>query len=228
LVVPVKIDDKWIRRVNLGSIARWRQWDVTSGDQVTIALAGQGIPRLDNVVWRVSQRQEFAPPAENKFHPSSCFRLLPLECEPQFISRLIWLSGPKGLDIQNVSGGLWRELIHNGLIHDLVGWLTLTTEQIASVPGIGRTRAEKIYQQFQSTKQKSFSQWLQALGFPLAVSVDAQWQLLQQRSIAEWSLISGIGQVRAKQIYLFLHHPEVQAMVDFLSQQNIAGFQLNE
>ncbi|CNI45542.1 NAD-dependent DNA ligase LigB [Yersinia pekkanenii] len=227
-VSPVKIDDKWIRRVNVGSVARWQQWDITSGDHVTITLAGHGIPRLDNVVWRVSQRYGFVPPSGDKFHQLSCFRLLHTECEPQLLSRLVWLSGPKGLDMQSISRGLWRELIHHGLINDLVGWLTLSTEQIADVPGIGQARAEKIYQQFQNTKQKPFSQWLQALGFPLAISVDSPWQSLSQRSLTEWSLISGIGAVRAKQINRFLHHPEVQAMADFLSQQSIAGFEPEE
>lgn len=228
LVSPVKIDDKWIRRVNVGSVSRWRQWDITSGDQIIIALAGHGIPRLESVVWRVSQRQEFTPPAGDQFHQLSCFRLISPECEPQLLSRLIWLSGPKGLDIQSISSGYWRDLIHHGLINDLVGWLSLTREQIAGVPGIGTARAENIYQQFQSTRQKPFSQWLQALGFAQGIVANSPWRLLQQRSIAEWGLIPGIGPVRAKQITRFLHHSEVQAMADFLSHQNIAGFQHEE
>ncbi|CNI96674.1 NAD-dependent DNA ligase LigB [Yersinia vastinensis] len=224
-VSPVKIDDKWIRRVNIGSVSRWQQWNITVGDQVTIALAGQGIPRLDNVVWRVSQRHEIDPPVVNDFHQLSCFRLLPPECEPQFLARLTWLSGAKGLDMRGVSRGLWRELVQHGLVSDMVGWLSLSTEQIASVPGVGPARAEKMYQQFQRAKQKPFIQWLLALGFPQGIPVDSQWESLQQRSIAEWQLISGIGAVRAKQINQFLHHPEIHVIADFLSQQGIVGFQ---
>ncbi|CNL84823.1 NAD-dependent DNA ligase LigB [Yersinia kristensenii] len=227
-VAPVKIDDKWIRRVNVGSIARWKQWDIVPGDQVTITLAGLGIPRLDNVVWRVSQRDEITPPAANKFHQLSCFRLLSVECKPQFLSRLAWLSGANGLDMQNVGSGLWRELVHHGLINSLVDWLSLSIEQIAAVPGIGQVRAEKIYLQFQLARQQPFPQWLQALGFPQAIPIDSQWYSLQQRSITEWRLISGIGAVRAKQINHFLHHPEIQMMADFLSQQGITGFRPEE
>ena len=227
-VAPVKIDDKWIRRVNIGSISRWKQWDIVPGDQVTISLVGQGIPRLDKVIWRVSQRQEFVAPAANKFHQLTCFRLQPIECETQFLSRLVWLSGANGLDIQGVGGGLWRELVHHGLINGLLDWLLLSVEQLAAVPGIGKGRAEKIYKQFQHTKQKPFSQWLQALGFPQGISVDSSWHSLLQRSIAEWRLMSGVGQVRAKQINHFLHHPEVQVMANFLSQQGITGFRPEE
>lgn len=227
-VVPVKIDDKWIRRVNIGSIARWRLWDIVPGDQVTISLAGQGIPRLDKVIWRVSQRQEIVPPDADKFHQLTCFRRLPFECEPQFLSRLAWLSGTNGLDMQSVGNGLWRELIHHGFINGLLDWLSLSVEQIAAVPGIGQGRAEKIYQQFQRARQQPFSQWLQALGFPQGIPLDSSWHSLRQRGIAEWRLMPGIGQVRAKQINHFLHHPEVQMMADFLSQQGIAGFSPEE
>lgn len=183
-VVPVKIDDKWIRRVNIGSIARWKQWDIVPGDQVTLSLAGQGIPRLDKVIWRVSQRQEIVPPDADKFHQLTCFRRLPFECEPQFLSRLAWLSGTSGLDMPSVGNGLWRELIHHGLINGLLDWLSLSVEQIAAVPGIGQGRAEKIYQQFQRARQQPFSQWLQALGFPQGIPIDSPWYSLRQRSIA--------------------------------------------
>lgn len=227
-VIPVKIDDKWIRRVNIGSISRWKQWNIVPGDQVTISLAGQGVPRLDKVIWRVSQRQELVPPDAVKFHQLTCFRRLPFDCEAQFLSRLAWLSGTNGLDMQSVGSGLWRELIHHGLINDLLDWLLLSVEEIAAIPGIGQGRAEKIYQQFQRARQQSFSQWLQALGFPQGIPNDSSWHSLRQRSIAEWRLMSGVGQVRAKQINHFLHHPEVQMMADFLSQQGIAGFSPEE
>ena len=105
-----------------------------TGDQVTISLAGQGIPRLDKVIWRVSQRQEIVPPDADKFHQLTCFRRLPFECEPQFLSRLAWLSGTNGLDMQSVGNGLWRELIHHGFINGLLDWLSLSVEQIAAVP----------------------------------------------------------------------------------------------
>lgn len=227
-VLPIKIDDKWIRRVNIGSVTRWKQWDIAPGDHITLALAGHGIPRLDNVVWRVHQRNTITAPNWDKFHQLSCFQRLPHGCEPQFLSRLIWLSGPGGLDIGGIGGGFWQELIHHELINDLVGWLLLTPEQIASIPGIGNARAEKIYQQFQRAKQQPFSRWLLALGFPQVVSVDAQWQVVLRRSLSEWATMAGIGQMRAKQIKHFLDHPDVQALADFLSTQKVVGFELTE
>lgn len=59
---PVQLDDKRVQRVNLGSIGRWQALDIAPGDQVQVSLAGQGIPRLDSVVWRGSNRQKPVPP----------------------------------------------------------------------------------------------------------------------------------------------------------------------
>lgn len=117
----------------------------------------------------------------------------------------------------NISGGLWQALIRSGHVNDLVGWLSLTAEQIATIPEVSRERADNIYLQFQSAKQKPFAQWLQALGFPQIKLGATHWQALQRKTLAEWRLISGIGSIRATQIEHFLRHPEIQTMVDMLS-----------
>ncbi|MDE1497573.1 DNA ligase B, partial [Xenorhabdus bovienii] len=39
----VRLDDRQISRVNIGSVKRWKQWNVYPGDKITVALAGHGI-----------------------------------------------------------------------------------------------------------------------------------------------------------------------------------------
>ncbi|MFV9373029.1 ATP-dependent DNA ligase, partial [Raoultella ornithinolytica] len=56
LLTPVMLDDKRVQRVNIGSVRRWNEWDIAPGDQILVSLAGQGIPRIDEVVWRSTQR----------------------------------------------------------------------------------------------------------------------------------------------------------------------------
>nr|WED67537.1 hypothetical protein PJ912_13045 [Pectobacterium colocasium] len=64
---PLQLDDKSVSRVNVGSLSRWKQWDVLPGDRVSVSLAGQGIPRLDNVVWRGTERPAIVSPNEHDF-----------------------------------------------------------------------------------------------------------------------------------------------------------------
>ena len=68
-LVPVMLDDKKVQRVNIGSVRRWQEWDIAPGDQILVSLAGQGIPRIDDVVWRGAERTKPTPP-ENRFYAS--------------------------------------------------------------------------------------------------------------------------------------------------------------
>lgn len=88
---PVQLDDKSVRRVNIGSLKRWQALDIIPGDQVAISLAGQGVPRFERVVWRVAQRNTPAAPEPQNYHPLSCFNTKKA-CRGQFLARLNWLS----------------------------------------------------------------------------------------------------------------------------------------
>ncbi|XPE62340.1 hypothetical protein ACNKHT_23965 [Shigella flexneri] len=38
-------------------VRRWQEWDIAPGDRILVSLAGQGIPRIDDVVWRSADVQ---------------------------------------------------------------------------------------------------------------------------------------------------------------------------
>lgn len=71
-LAPVMLDDKKVQRVNIGSVRRWQEWDIAPGDQILVSLAGQGIPRIDDVVWRGAERTKPTPP-ENRFNSLTCY-----------------------------------------------------------------------------------------------------------------------------------------------------------
>lgn len=97
---PQRLDDKRVQRVNVGSVSRWQALDIGVGDQLQISLAGQGIPRIDAVVWRTVERHK-PTPAAAKFNALTCYFATP-ECSEQFLSRLVWLSSKSALDIDGV------------------------------------------------------------------------------------------------------------------------------
>ena len=67
-----------------------------------MSLAGQGIPRIDEVVWRSTQRSKPVPP-EGRFNSLTCFYAT-AECQEQFVARLVWL-GAKELAAASFHGG---------------------------------------------------------------------------------------------------------------------------
>ena len=61
-VDPVRLDDHEIRRVSLGSLARWKALDIRPGDDISIVLAGLTIPRFESVVHRAATRVKVEVP----------------------------------------------------------------------------------------------------------------------------------------------------------------------
>ncbi|MFJ5485527.1 NAD-dependent DNA ligase LigB [Pectobacterium actinidiae] len=222
---PLKLDDKSVSRVNVGSLSRWKQWDVLPGDRVSVSLAGQGIPRLDNVVWRGTERPAIVSPSEHDFHAFSCFRYS-VVCQQQFLARLVWLSGEHGLKLAGLREGMWLRLMQHDLLEDVLSWLSLTEAQLNAVNGMGDKRARDIYESLQSARKMPLSRWLLALGIPVprsAISAldNVDWLALQQWTVQQWRQFSGIGERRAEEIMAFLKQPIVMELITRLDREGI-------
>ncbi|MGB9096297.1 NAD-dependent DNA ligase LigB [Erwinia sp.] len=219
-LTPVKLDDKQVSRVNVGSLRRWLEADIVAGDQVAISLAGQGIPRLDAVVWRVKDRTSPAMPDANLFHSLSCFSGTPI-CREQFLARLVWLSGKNALNMSGVSKSSWQLIMQSGQLSHLFSWLTLTSHQLSQIPGIPAAKARQLYHQFNQTRQQPFKRWVKALGVPVPDKAlhtldNDSWQSLLSQKLTDWQRLPDVGERRAGQIVAFLQHPDVQSLIAFL------------
>ncbi|MGK3114448.1 NAD-dependent DNA ligase LigB [Candidatus Pantoea formicae] len=224
-VLPVQLDDKTVRRVNIGSLRRWRERDVIAGDQITLALAGQGIPRLERVIWRVAQRAYPTAPQQNAYDVQTCLTFS-AECRLQFLSRLSWLSLKSVLDIPGMQRSSWQRLLDSGAITHLFSWLTLTPAQIAQADGISLQRAQHIWQRFNLARQQPLRRWVSALGLPLPRTAllslpDTEWSALLDRSAEDWQQLPGIGSVLAQRIVAMLQDSELRQLILFLQQQDI-------
>lgn len=166
---PVKLDDRTVRRVSVGSLARWRELDIRPGDEVALTLAGLTIPRFDSVVLRAPQRIAVEAPDQSAHGTLSCWHPVP-GCERQFLARLEWLGGKHGLDLDGVGRRTWQRLIDAGLLDDAVGWLALDREVLATAPGIGAARADALLASFMRARQQSHATWLHALGLQAPMS----------------------------------------------------------
>ena len=84
-LIPVRLDDREIKRVSASSLERWQALDIRPGDQIAISLAGLTIPRLDSVVRRTTERTDIDIPNADDFHALSCWQPTP-GCESQFLA----------------------------------------------------------------------------------------------------------------------------------------------
>lgn len=224
---PVQLDDKRVQRVNLGSVGRWQALDIAPGDQVQVSLAGQGIPRLDSVVWRGSNRQKPVPPA-SRFTPLTCFYASP-ECHEQFMARLAWLSSKDVLDIKGVGESSWRLLHQAHHFENIFSWLAWTKEQLQSTPGMNATRGLMLWHRFEFARKQPFSRWINALGVPLpraaAKALNAHsWQQLREKDAESWQQLPGVGKENAQKLIAFIHDPTIATLAAWLREQGIQGF----
>lgn len=222
---PVQLEGRRLQRLSLGSLQRWQQLDLRPGDQIAVRLAGQTIPQLDTVVWRTRQRAPVDIPDARRYHAFSCWQTGP-GCQQQFLARLNGLAGRQGLPLAGIGPGTWQQLLDAGLIHGLLDWLELTVQQLQAVDGLGELRARQLQERFQATRDQPFARWLRALGLPGGWQPRPQdcWESLQQCDRACWQQQPGVGPGRAKQLWQFFHHPDVDKLRQRLQQLNVAGF----
>ena len=222
---PVLLDDRKISRVSVGSLKRWRELDIRTGDQVSISLAGHVIPRLDRVILRSQPRAELQVPQARDFHPLSCWQLAP-GCEEQLLARLTWLSGAQGLALPHIGRETWNTLIQAGLIDGLLDWLTLDEAELANIDGFGERSSARLLDSLRSARQRPFAQWLMALGVPPTARNNLQggWQTLAARDTQAWLAEDGIGPGRAAQLSAFFRDPQVLALSETLRAAGIDGF----
>ncbi|MBB1202269.1 NAD-dependent DNA ligase LigB [Enterobacteriaceae bacterium 89] len=225
LLEPVKLDDKSVHRVNVGSLKRWRELDIAPGDHLNISLAGQGIPRIDNVAWRGLERKKPVPP-ETKFTPMSCYWASEV-CLPQFEARLIWAG--KQLQIEGMGEAWWRQVNRTYHLEHQFSWLGLSEAQLQQTPGITLNKAQQLWHQFNLARRQPFTLWLIAMGIPLNQKAvfalrNRSWQQLGEMQVSDWQNISRVGAVKASQMVRWLAEPGVKSLAQWLAEQGIAGF----
>jgi DNA ligase (NAD+) len=222
---PVTLDDRQIKRVSVSSLRRWAELDILPGDQVSISLAGLTIPRLDSVVLRSTERPQLNVPQAAAFHHLSCWEPTP-GCESQFLARLTWLSGKRGLALPHVGAGTWEKLFETGHLNGLLDWLTLDARELANIDGFGERSSARLIDSFNSARQRPFARWLKALGLPPTgqAKLADSWQELANRNTEQWQAEAGIGPGRATQLSAFFRDPQVLALSETLRIAGIDGF----
>lgn len=227
-LAPVMLDDKKVQRVNIGSVRRWQEWDIAPGDQILVSLAGQGIPRIDDVVWRGAESTKPTPP-ENRFNSLTCYFASDV-CQEQFISRLVWLGSKQVLGLDGIGEAGWRALHQTHRFEHIFSWLLLTPEQLQNTPGIAKSKSAQLWHQFNLARQQPFTRWVMAMGIPLTraalnASDERSWSQLLFSTEQFWQQQPGTGSGRARQVIEWKENAQIKKLGSWLAAQQITGFE---
>ena len=227
-LAPVMLDDKKVQRVNIGSVRRWQEWDIAPGDQILVSLAGQGIPRIDDVVWRGAERTKPTPP-ENRFNSLTCYFASDV-CQEQFISRLVWLGAKQVLGLDGIGEAGWRALHQTHRFEHIFSRLLLTPEQLQNTPGIAKSKSAQLWHQFNLARKQPFTRWVMAMGIPLTraalnASDERSWSQLLFSTEQFWQQLPGTGSGRARQVIEWKENAQIKKLGSWLAAQQITGFE---
>ena len=227
-LAPVMLDDKKVQQVNIGSVRRWQEWDIAPGDQILVSLAGQGIPRIDDVVWRGAERTKPTPP-ENRFNSLTCYFASDV-CQEQFISRLVWLGSKQVLGLDGIGEAGWRALHQTHRFEHIFSWLLLTPEQLQNTLGIAKSKSAQLWHQFNLARKQPFTRWVMAMGIPLTrvalnASDERSWSQLLFSTEQFWQQLPGTGSGRARQVIEWTENAQIKKLGSWLAAQQITGFE---
>lgn len=154
-------------------------------------------------------------------------------------------SGPSPEPLRTAGGTIAHPVAHTGLekLRDgraVDAWLkdrgevwiqpkvdlTLDEQELAKIDGFGERSSTRLWNSFNSARQRPFARWLKALGLPPTgqARLAGSWQALAQRNTEQWQAEDGIGPGRAAQLSAFFRDPQVLALSEALRTAGIDGF----
>ena len=130
------------------------------------------------------------------------------------------------LGLEGIGEAGWRELHQMYRFEHIFSWLGLTQEQLQSTFGV--SKGEKLWHQFNLSRDLPFTRWVIAMGIPLTqatlnASRDGSWQQLQERDEQSWRQLPFMGSDGHGRLFNGWRI-EITALSNWLAAQRIAGF----
>lgn len=214
-VVPVRLGGALISRVSLHNATEMSRLNIAAGDNVEIALVGDVIPRIVEVVRRAAQNNPEFVPSEKQDQVIDACLSNSAECRGQFLAKLTYFASKSGLSIKGLGSGRLGKLVEAGLVSDFPSLFTLDAKTVAAVPGFGMETARHLTAAIRSAGQSDSFRIVIALGVS-GVGHKTVQRLSKQFASVDLLLAAGhkhleslsVGDARAaKNIRLFFSSP---------------------
>ena len=227
-VEPVQIGDSTIEYASTHNVDWTQKMGLRIGDTVILAKAGDVIPQIDSVIF--SKRPQDSTPWEPPVVCHQCgeewdkstllWRCETPECS--VLGTVIYVSGRDILDWEGFASSAITYLVENEIVNDIADVFSLTIDDLAKIEMgktkqngspvlLGYTRAEKIYNNIQESKNQPLARVLAALGIRMLgrtfgrrlAQKFSDMSEIQSLSLADWKNMKdlGIADKRAEVFY---------------------------
>jgi DNA ligase (NAD+) len=228
-VVPVRLGGVQVSRVSLNSDAEIARLDIAAGDQVMVALVGEVIPQVLEVVGRAPRDRTAAAVSPHSDQTlDNCLHDSP-GCREQFLAKAAYFVSKSGLNIAGLGRKRLKKLVEAGLVDDLPSLFLLKAETVAAVPGFGAETARRLTAAIHAASRPDSFRLVAALGIqgvgPKTVlrlarqftSLDALLATKQEQLTS----LSSIDNRAAKTIRSFFDSPGGHELLIKLREQGI-------
>jgi DNA ligase (NAD+) len=215
-LAPVDLAGIRVSRVSLHNAAEVARLGLQAGDRVIVALVGDAVPQVVEVLGKKAGAGGHSVPADPLPGPAidACLTDAP-DCREQFLARAVHFVSKAGLDIPGLGRGRLQTLVEAGLVADLPSLFRLQTVEIAALPGFGEQSARQLATAIRAASRPTLPRFLTALGIP-GIGPAAAKQLGERYTTLEDLLdaeeeqlvaITGISPAAAKNIRAFFDSP---------------------
>jgi len=216
---PVTIAGIQVSRASLHNAEQLARLNLVVGDEVIVALSGDIIPQIIDVVGK-PEATDIIRPADREPKIDACLVISP-DCKDQFLARAIYFCGKQGLDIKGLGEKRIAALIDSGHITDLASILELQTETLDALSGVGPVQAETIAAELRLARQVPPHRLLAAFGIPGAGSATCEAvrghfiniSALVGSDVERLAGIPGVGNDAANNIHAFFSSNGGQALL---------------
>lgn len=220
---PVAVGGVVVENATLHNLAYIRHHDLRPGDQVTVYRAGDVIPR---VIGTAEAKDPNRAPLY--MMPSSCpvcgspvvqekgkaafFCTGGFSCSAQREARLIHFGSRLALDIEGLGESSIQLLVTHLNVRQASDLYALTEDQVAKLPGYGKTSAENLVKAIQGSKGAPLNRFIFALGIEGVGESTAKdlarafgsWAYFSHVNEAALLAVDGLGPITAQSILSFL------------------------
>ena len=231
---PVSVGGVTVKRATLHNQDEIERKDIRIGDQVVVQRAGDVIPEVVQVLLEKRNGRETpfsmvanCPACQGevvRLPGESVHRCLNLSCPAQTKASIRHFASRGAMDIEGLGEKCVALLVEQDLIHSPADLYQLKTEDLESLPGLGRKSAQNLVAAIERSKQASLAAFLFALGIQLVGSHLAQvlaehfgsLDRLRNAGKAELEQIPGVGDKVAVSITRYFANPANREMIDRL------------
>ena len=215
-----------VSSLSLGSIASLKEKRLSVGDHIIIQLTGRATPALKRVLIRQPGSKLPTTPDQALYNNFSCLSWSE-SCHQQFLARLTWLVGSKGLNLPFLTARHLSKLVQSGQIVSLHQLLSISGEEFTRA-GMSASQANTLKRTITQLPMLPFKQRLLAISPPgigmqkaqlIAESYD-DFQSLKITSAKKLAVKINSSDTFTQRLLDFLKLPEVGLLIERLSRDH--------